>query len=297
MAVAPAGASNPDVGIDSVEEVEEALEETLAEVPAIEELVEETLADVDDLEINENAEVVVELETDDGSVVEIPDEADEAIILENAEGEVLEVELPGDGDDAEVLDDGSVVYEDAVTDTDIVVQAQEDGGVRMITVIDGADAPTAFDFDIDRDGAETMKLEIGGAVGIYDGTGELVDWVPAPWAYDAAGNNVPAWYTINGDTLVLNVDHTAVEAYPVVADPCWSCAWNKVKNTVKNNWPGWLAGFGTSQLVRLTCFATVSGISTVTMGPAALAVYPTAMAACTAIGISSGALTAAWVNR
>lgn len=212
-------------GIDTPDEVEEAVEEVLQEVPVIEDLVEETAADVSDLKIDEAADVVVELEAADGSIVEIPDEADEPVVLENADGTALEVELPGNADDAEVTADGAVIYEDAVVDTDIVVQAQEDGGVRMITVIDGAGAPTAFDFAVDRDGAESLVLEDDGAVGIYDGAGSLVDWVPAPWAYDAEGNEVPAWYTIDGDTLVLNVDHTAVEAYPVVADPCWSCAW------------------------------------------------------------------------
>lgn len=50
----------------------EQVEDVLAEVPVIEDLVEETLADVSDLGINENADVVFELETDDGSTVEIP---------------------------------------------------------------------------------------------------------------------------------------------------------------------------------------------------------------------------------
>ena len=166
------------VGIDSVEEVEEALEETLAEVPVIEELVEETLADVEDLEINENADVVVELETDAGDTVEIPDEADEPIVLESAEGEVLEVELPGNGDDAEVLDDGSVIYEDAVTDTDIVVQAQEDGGVRMITVIDGPDAPAQFPFEVSITPSTVIMAGDDGTVGIVDIETNSVEVLP-----------------------------------------------------------------------------------------------------------------------
>lgn len=233
LVVAPAGASDPDVGIDSVEEVEEALEETLAEVPAIEELVEETLADVDDLEINENADVVVELEADDGSTVEIPDEADEPIVLENAEGEVLEVELPGNGDDAEVLDDGSVVYEDAVTDTDIVVQAQEDGGVRAFAVIDGAGAPNSFDFGVDVEGADDLILFDDGAVMVLDADGEPLAEVPAAWAYDAEGNEVPSWYSVSEGNLRLHVDHSATSAYPVVADPQFKRSW--WGNTIKLN--------------------------------------------------------------
>lgn len=212
-----------DVNIDTAEQVEEAVEEVLAEVPSIENLVEETLADVADLEINENADVVVELETDDGATVEIPDEADEPIVLESADGNVLEVELPGNGDDAEVTDDGSVVYEDAVTDTDIVVQAQDDGGVRMIAVIDGADAPDQFSFEVDATPSTVMMVGGDGSVGIVDTEIGSVSVLPAPWAYDAEGNEVPSWYTIVNDAVVLNVDHSSVAAYPVVADPCWSC--------------------------------------------------------------------------
>ena len=226
MAIVPAGASDLDAGVDSAEEVEEALEETLAEVPAIEELVEETLADVADLEINENADVVVELETSDGSTVEIPDEADEPIVLENAEGDVLEVELPGNGDDAEVLDDGSVVYEDAVTDTDIVVQAQEDGGVRIIAVIDGEGAPSRFEFPVEVGDGERLEVGSDGTAAVVDSDDFVVSLVEVPWAFDANGASVPTTYSASGNNLVLNVAHSAAEyAYPIVADPRWTWGW------------------------------------------------------------------------
>jgi len=221
--IAPAGASDLDVGIDSVEEVEDAVEEVLAEVPVIEELVEETLADVDDLEIDENADIVVEFEASDGSTVEIPDEADEPLVLESTDGETTEIELPGNGDDAHVGDDGSVVYEDAAPDTDLLVQAQEEGGVRVITVIDGAGAPTQFAFGVDVTPTTFMTVSDDGGVVIFDPETGHLDVVPAPWAYDANGDEVPSWYTIANNSVILNVDHRAVEAYPVVADPCWSC--------------------------------------------------------------------------
>lgn len=221
VVAAPANAlDGPDVGIDSIEEVEEAVEEVLAEVPVIGDLVEETLADVSDLEINETADVVVELEADNGSTLEIPDEADEPIVLEAPDGSSLEVELPGNGDDAEVTDDGSVIFEDAVTDTDIVVQAQEDGGVRMIAVIDGAGAPETFDFPMDQE----IILADDGSAFLVDGA-DLVAQIPAAWAYDANGDEVPSWYTIEGGSLVLNVDHSTTNAYPVIADPQLKVGW------------------------------------------------------------------------
>lgn len=261
LIAAPAGASDPDVGIDSAEEVEEALEETLAEVPAIEQLVEETLADVDDLDINENAEVVVELETEDGSTVEIPDEADEAIVIESADGETLEIQLPGDGDDAEVIDDGSVIYEDAVTDTDIVVQAQEDGGIRAFAVIDGAGAPNSFDFGVDVEGADDLILFDDGSVVVLDADGEPLAEVPAAWAYDADGNEVPSWYSVSDGNLRLHVDHSATSAYPVVADPQFKRSW--WGNTIKLNAretdtliASLAVDAGVSRIIAIICAAT-----------------------------------------
>lgn len=222
LIAAPAGASDLDVGIDSAEEVEEAIEETLAEVPVIEDLVEETQADVADLEIDENADVVVELETDEGATVEIPAEADQPIVLEGADGdEAIEVGLPGSADDADVLDDGSVVFEDAAADTDLVVQAQEDGGVRVLAVLDGADAPNRFDFE----GEQELILFDDGSAMALDEAGEPVAQIPAPWAYDADGNEVPSWYTADGTTLTLHIEHSAVTAYPVVADPQYRRTW------------------------------------------------------------------------
>ena len=50
----------------------------------------------------------------------------------------------------------------------------------------------------------------------------VVSLIEAPWAFDALGNKIPSEYTIQGDTLVLNVAHDMAAAYPVVADPVWT---------------------------------------------------------------------------
>jgi len=198
----------------------------LAKVPDLAELVEESAADISDLAIDRsaNAEVAVEFETDDGDVVEVPADADDAIVLEG-QGRTLEIALPGGGSDAEVVGDGSVVYEDAMPDTDFVVQAQEDGGVRMIAVLDGRDAPSRFDFRVRTKRGNRLEVGADGSAAVVDRDDFVVAYVEAPWAYDAAGNEVPSFYTVRRNKLVLNVDHSQVKAYPVVADPRWTWGW------------------------------------------------------------------------
>ncbi len=295
VSMQPASAKGKDAGIDSIDEIEDAVEDVLAGTP-VDDLVDETAADVKGLDVDESADVVVELETDDGDTVEIPSEADEPIVIENAEGDTLEVELPGKGDDAEVTDDGSVVYEDALPDTDIVVQAQDNGGVRVMTVIDGTDAPTSFDFPVKNKKVRSLRLMFDGSVAMLDASREIIDVVPAPWAYDNEGNDVPAWYTIDGSVLTLNVHHSAASAYPIVADPCWSCAWNWTIEKVANNWPSWLAGFGAGTLVRLTCYSAYGTSVLVTSG-GTLAGFSAATLACNALAFGASAATGAVVRR
>ena len=62
-----------------------------------------------------------------------------------------------------------------------------------------------------------------------DTTNFVVSLIEAPWAFDALGNKIPSEYTIQGDTLVLNVAHDMAAAYPVVADPVWT--WGIVSGT------------------------------------------------------------------
>lgn len=110
-----------------------------------------------------------------------------------------------------------------MSDTSIVAQGKFDSSARLLTVVEGAAAPTAFPFAIDSvSTAVDLQLRLGndGAVAILD-NGEKIAQVATPWAYDANGLAVPTWFTVTDGDLVLNVDHREVSAYPVVADPSW----------------------------------------------------------------------------
>lgn len=225
----PAMASeSEDAALDTVEDVEEALDEVLESVaPEVLELVDETRTDVSQLEIDITADEVVEFESEDGDLaVAIPKDGTDGVLLEY-EGEdedsdaTIEIGMPGDGEDAAVTEDGSVVYEEIANDSDLVVEALDNGGVRMMVVIDGADAPTDYAFDLDiPDDAELRLNDDDGSVSVIDSDGETVGVFSTPWAYDANGASVPTHYTIEGDTLIQTVLHEGF-TYPVVADPSW----------------------------------------------------------------------------
>ena len=99
----------------------------------------------------------------------------------------------------------------------------------MITLIAGADAPTTFDFAFEASGNEKAVLAQDGSAAIVDSDNFVVSLIEAHWAFDAMGNKIPSAYTIQGDTLVLNVAHNMAAAYPVVADPVWT--WGIVSGT------------------------------------------------------------------
>jgi hypothetical protein len=61
-------------------------------------------------------------------------------------------------------------------------------------------------------------------------SGSIVQTLPAPWAMDASDNPVPASYSVSGNTLTLQVQHSDLNAYPVVADPCLTCIWGAVSS-------------------------------------------------------------------
>lgn len=54
---------------------------------------------------------------------------------------------------------------------------------------------------------------------IYAADGSVAGAVAPAWARDARGLPVPSRYELDGNVLTQVVEHTAADAYPVVADP------------------------------------------------------------------------------
>ncbi len=98
-----------------------------------------------------------------------------------------------------------------------------DVGVRVLTVIEDASAPTRYDYTFNV--PEGTQLEDAGDVFYLIGD-DLYGSLLPPWAVDAVGNSVPTSYSWKGNTLTQHVDLSSVNiVYPVVADPAWSYAY------------------------------------------------------------------------
>ncbi|MEV0891767.1 DUF2599 domain-containing protein [Promicromonospora sp. NPDC050262] len=136
-----------------------------------------------------------------------------------------------DGDQPQYIgeaSDGSLVFEEtgAYSAVNTSVQFVEDGSVRYVNVIEDASAPTTFSYllTVPSGGVAALGPD-GDSVTVTDAAGALVGAVAAPWARDAAGNDVPTHYglvPVSATTvkLVQTVDHDSDGVvYPVAADP------------------------------------------------------------------------------
>jgi hypothetical protein len=108
-----------------------------------------------------------------------------------------------------------------------VAQVGFDDGHQTLLRIDGPASPTVYRFEDAVPAGVTATVVADGSVSLADGS-----TIAAPWAFDANGAAVDTWYELDGTTLVQHVDHFTVEAYPVVADPCW-WGWKCAKKIVK----------------------------------------------------------------
>ncbi|MER7850796.1 DNRLRE domain-containing protein [Kitasatospora sp. NPDC096077] len=133
---------------------------------------------------------------------------------------------------------GSVVYADAASPVDTVVQPTLAGGSRTLQVIKNAGAPREYRVPVSLPGGTSLRQEPDGSIVIVPANpDEPVAAITAPWANDARGNDVPTSYRLDGATLIQTVDFTTATAFPVVADPWWnpwSWNWNKTGKVAKN---------------------------------------------------------------
>jgi hypothetical protein len=127
--------------------------------------------------------------------------------------------------DAAVAADGTVTYDDPTGKAALAVQALPDG-VRVQTVIVGPGAPTEYAYPLTLPAGGTLQPSGDGGFLILDAAGAPTAQILAPWAKDAAGNQVSTRYQQRGTTIVQIVDHRQPGiTYPVVADPTVSLGW------------------------------------------------------------------------
>jgi RHS repeat-associated protein len=111
-----------------------------------------------------------------------------------------------------------VTYTNIDTDTDVSISPTT-AGVQTHHVLRSVDAPQrlAMDFDV-PDGAKVTLDDRGGASVTKDG--RTIGSVSAPIAVDAQDQPVKSTLRLDGDQVVVDVEHRGEDvAYPVVVDP------------------------------------------------------------------------------
>lgn len=218
-----------------------------------------------------------------GTLVDVPKDAKRGVIFGAAEGTKLDIELPNAnqaGEGSQVAP-GVVAY-DANNGSSNAVQATEDGSVRMMTVIDNPDAPTAYDYKITVPQGGSVQLSLSGGAVILNSEGLLLSVVDAPWAKDANSKAVETWFSTDGQTLTQHVKHNIPGlAYPVTADPRVSWSWHGVTiylSRGETNAAAWVPGaigayFGWTGIGGAAVYAIPGAAAWATRHGYCLAVY------------------------
>lgn len=140
----------------------------------------------------------------------------------------LGLKLPNLGQDEfpDIAEDGTAVFSAGTENVDVGVQALSDGAVRALTVINGVESPTEYEYAFDLPEGTVLEPTEDGGIRLYDDAGEASGAILPAWAVDAAGTPVPTRYLVEGSKVTQIVDHssTAFE-YPIVADPKIYYAW------------------------------------------------------------------------
>jgi len=167
---------------------------------------------------------------DEGGDVSLPQAATEAMRFTTNDGTVgASVGLPGASglSVAEVASDGSVAYLGNEATPSVHITASSES-VRISSVIANAEQTQDFTYNF-GEGVSVEVQEDGSAIALMediDASNDgahvetVVATIAAPWAVDAAGDDVATEYVAEGATLTQVVHHQDENVeYPVVADP------------------------------------------------------------------------------
>jgi hypothetical protein len=156
-----------------------------------------------------------------GVSVYVPKVPSHGVTIGATRGPNLEIQLPNadNAQDAKQIAPGTVAYpsNDGAANA---VQATENGGVRMLTIIDNPNAPVTYGYKVTVPDGGKIILKSNGGAAIVDGDGNLIASVDTPWAHDATGKAIKTYFTTDGTNLVQHIEHNVPGiVYPVTADP------------------------------------------------------------------------------
>jgi streptogramin lyase len=151
--------------------------------------------------------------------LEIGATADEG--LELGEEDIGITQVGAEDSNATRLGDKNLLFRDVSEGdhTDLLVSPTS-RGVELFDVLRSVDSPETLRFKFDLPAGSELRPAAGGTAEVRGADGEPSLQIPAPWARDAQGSDVPVAMTVEGNQLVLAVDHQKGGfAYPILVDP------------------------------------------------------------------------------
>jgi tripartite motif-containing protein 71 len=186
----------------------------------------------------------------------LPDSADEA--AEVGEEGVAISQAGADPSPARRFGDKNLFYADVLPDTDLLVAATA-GGVELFNLLRSDESPEDLRFAIDVPAAAVLRADGGGGAEVVR-DGETLTRIANPVAVDAQGTDVPVELRVEGNAVVLHVDHRGGEyAFPILVDPIVE-DWANTQNSwyVGNKWDAlsngaWKFASNNSQIKSWIC--------------------------------------------
>jgi hypothetical protein len=160
--------------------------------------------------------------------LEIGASADEG--LELGDEEIGITQVGAEDANATRLGDKNLLFSDVAEGdhTDLLVSPTS-RGVELFDVLRSVDSPETLRFKFDLPAGSELRPAAGGTAEVLGADGEPSLQIPAPWARDAQGSDVPVAMTVEDNQLVLSVDHKNGDfAYPILVDP-----------TIYQDWGWW----------------------------------------------------------
>jgi sugar lactone lactonase YvrE len=168
-----------------------------------------------DLDLEQKAEGYVPENPITG--VTLPGDASEPVSVGD-EGFAISPTLSESPSPARPLEGEDVLYFETQKDSDLIVSPLTTG-VELFSLLRSAESPEELRFEIALPaGAELHADGEGGAEVVREG--DRLIRIPAPRAFDAQGADVPVAMRIEGNSLVLAIEHRGRDvAYPILVDP------------------------------------------------------------------------------
>ncbi|HEX9967700.1 MAG TPA: DUF6531 domain-containing protein, partial [Solirubrobacterales bacterium] len=115
--------------------------------------------------------------------------------------------------------DKDLFLANADTDTDTFV-APLTAGVEVFQQLRSPRSPQRFRFALTLPKGASLRPDGTGGVQIVSADEKRLGFIPAPYALDAQGTNVPVSMAIEGDAVVVDIPHRSLDvAYPLLLDP------------------------------------------------------------------------------